>query len=85
MAKRKKSRGQQTVQEDARVKALLVEVEAIEERRQCAVRLHQLMHQRCQRERPVHYERLVRRPPLHGQRSTPMTLTEALDTAVAGG
>jgi hypothetical protein len=47
MAKLKKSRNQQTVQEDAIVQELLAELQAIEEWRQCAVRFHQLMNQRC--------------------------------------
>ena len=63
MAKRKQFRDQQTVHEDAIVKALVVEVQASEERRQCAVRFHTLMNQRCQLEIPVQYERLVRRSP----------------------
>ena len=63
MAKRKKSRKPQTVQEDATVKKLLAEVQAIAERGQYAVRLHQLMNQRCHLEIPVQYERLLRRSP----------------------
>jgi hypothetical protein len=63
MAKRKKSRDQQTVQEDAIIKELLVEVQAIAERRQYAVQFHQLMQQRCHLEIPVQYERLWRRSP----------------------
>ena len=55
MAKRKKSRDQQTVQEDAIVQELLAEVQAIEERSQCAVRWHQLMNQHCHLEIPVQY------------------------------
>ena len=53
MTKLKKSRDQQTVHEDAIVQELLMELQAIEERRQCAVRFHQLMHQRCHLEIPV--------------------------------
>jgi hypothetical protein len=53
MAKRKKSREQQTVHDDAIIEELLVEVQASAERRQCAVRLHTLMHQRCHLEIPV--------------------------------
>jgi hypothetical protein len=70
MAKRKKSRDQQTVQEDAIVKELLMEVQAIAERRQCAVRLHQLMDQRCHLEIPVQFERLFRRFPPRPEEST---------------
>jgi hypothetical protein len=44
MAKRKKTRDQQTVQEDAIVQELLAELQAIEERRQYAIRWHTLMH-----------------------------------------
>jgi hypothetical protein len=63
MAKRKKARDQQTVQEDAIVQELLVELQEIEEQRQCAVRLHQLMDQHCHLEIPVQFERLFRRFP----------------------
>jgi hypothetical protein len=63
MAKRKKARDQQTVQEDAIVQALLMALQAIEERRQYAVQFHPLMHQRCHLEIPVQYERLLRRAP----------------------
>jgi hypothetical protein len=70
MAKRKQSRNQQTVQEDAIIKALLMKLQAIAERRQGAVRLHQLMNQRCHREIPVQYERLWRRSPPQAQAST---------------
>jgi hypothetical protein len=70
MAKRKQSRDQQTVHEDAIVKELVVEVQASEERRQCAVRFHTLMNQRCQLEIPVQYERLVRRSPTRPEEST---------------
>ena len=70
MAKLKKSRNQQTVQEDAIVKELLMELQAIEERRQCAVRFHQLMNQRCHLEIPVQYERLLRCTPTQPEEST---------------
>ena len=70
MAKRKKSHNQQTVQEDAIINELLMELQAIAERRQGAVRLHTLMHQRCHLERPVHYERLWRRAPTRPEEST---------------
>jgi hypothetical protein len=70
MAKPKKSREQQRMQEDAIVQELLAEVQAVEERRQCAVRLHQLMHQRCHLEIPVQYERLWCRAPTRPEEST---------------
>jgi hypothetical protein len=70
MAKRKQSRNQQTVQEDAIVKELLGELQAIAERRQCAVRLHQLMDQRCHLEIPVQFERLWRRAPTRPEEPT---------------
>ena len=63
MAKPHKSRAQQPGQEDPLVTALLVELQAIEERRQCAVRLHTLMHQHCPLEIPVQYERLFLHAP----------------------
>ena len=59
MAKRKKARDQQTAQEDAIIKELLAEVQALAERRQCAVRLHQLMNQRCHLDNTsANYEKL---------------------------
>jgi hypothetical protein len=70
MAKRKKAREQQTVQDDMIVQELMAELQAIQERRQCAVRLHQLMHQRCHLEIPVQYERLWRRSPPRPEEST---------------
>jgi hypothetical protein len=70
MAKRKQSRNQQTVQEDAIVKELLMELQAIAEWRQCAVRWHQLMDQRCHLEIPVQFERLFRRFPPRPEEST---------------
>jgi hypothetical protein len=70
MAKRKQSREQQTVHEDAIMKELLVELQAIEEQRQCAVRFHQLMDQRCHLEIPVQFERLFRRAPTRPEEST---------------
>ena len=63
MAKWKQSRNQQTVQEDASVQELLMEVQAIEEWRQYAVRLHTLMNQRCSLEIPIQYERLFLHSP----------------------
>jgi hypothetical protein len=70
MAKRKQSRNQQTVQEDAIVKELLAELQAIAERRQYAIRLHTLMNQHCHLEIPVQYERLFRRFPTRPEEST---------------
>ena len=70
MAKLQKSRNQQTVQEDAIVKELLMELQAMEEWRQYAVRWHQLMHQHCHLERPVQDERLWRRAPPRPEEST---------------
>jgi hypothetical protein len=70
MAKLKKSRDQQTVHEDAIVQELLLELQASEERRQYAVRFHQLMNQRCHFETPVQYERLFRRFPARPEEST---------------
>ena len=70
MAKPRKAREQQTVQEDAIMKELLVEVQAIAERRQCAVRWHQLIDQRCHLEIPVQFERLFRRFPPRPEEST---------------
>ena len=70
MAKRKKARDKQTAQEDAIIKELLAEVQALAERRQCAVRLHQLMNQRWHLEIPVQFERLWRRAPTWPQEST---------------
>jgi len=58
MAKPRKSRDQQTMQEERIIMELLAEVQAIEERREYAVRLHTLMNQRCPLEIPVQYERL---------------------------
>ena len=63
MAKPTKSRAQQTVQAQQTVTELLVELEAIEEQRQYAVRFHTLMNQRCPLEIPVQYERLLRHAP----------------------
>ena len=70
MAKRKKAREQQTVQEDAILQELLMEVQALAEQRQDAVRWQTLMHQRFQLERPLHYERLARRAPTRPEEST---------------
>ena len=70
MAKRKKSRDQQTVQEDASVKELLAELQAIEERRQYAVSFHQLMNQHGPLEIPVQYERLFLHTPRRKEEKT---------------
>ena len=63
MAQPKKSRAQQTLPEHPLVTALLAEVQAIDDRRQCAVRFHTLMHQHCPLEIPVQYERLFLHAP----------------------
>jgi hypothetical protein len=70
MAKRKKSRDQQTVQEDSILQELLMELRTIAERRQDAVRWQTLMHQRFQLEIPVQYERPVRHAPTRPEEST---------------
>ena len=63
MAKPNKPRAQQTLQEHPMVEELLAELQALEERRQCAVRLHTLMNQHCPLEIPVQYERLFLHSP----------------------
>ena len=63
MAKPTTSRAQQTLQEQQLITELLAEVQTIEERMQCAVRLHTLMDQRCPLETPVQYERLFLHAP----------------------
>ena len=63
MAKPNQSRNEQTVQEQRIISELLAELQAIEERRQYAVRLHMLMDQHGPLEIPVQYERLFRRLP----------------------
>ena len=70
MAKPKKSRAQQTLPEHPLVTALLAEVQVIEERRQCAVRFHTLMHQHCPLEIPVQYERLFLHTPARNEKNT---------------
>jgi hypothetical protein len=70
MAKRKQSRDQQTVQQDTIVQELLTEVQAVEERRQYALRWHTLMNQRCHLEIPVQFERLWRRASTRPEEST---------------
>src|SRR5262249_17003430 len=78
------SRDHHTLQEHPMVTELLAELQAIEERRLWAVRLHTLMHQHGPLEIPVQYERLFLHSP-DRQRSTHMTIREALTTARAGG
>ena len=63
MAKANKSRDRQTVQEQRIITELLAEVQAIEERRQCAVSFHTLMNQHGPLGIPVQFERLFRRAP----------------------
>ncbi len=63
MAKPPKSRAQEAWQEEQMVQELLTELQAIEERMQCAVRFHTLMNQRCHLEIPVQYERLFLHSP----------------------
>jgi hypothetical protein len=63
MAKPNKSRDHQTLQEHPLVTELLAELQAIDDRRQCAVRFHTIMHQCCHLEIPVQYERLFLRAP----------------------
>ena len=70
MAKPKKSRAQQMVQEYPLVTTLLAELPAIEDRRQCAVRFHQLMEQRCPLEIPIQYERLFLHTPARKKEKT---------------
>ena len=70
MAQPKKSRAQQTLPEHPLVTALLAELQAIEERMQCAVRFHTLMNQRCHLEIPVQYERLFLHTPARNEKNT---------------
>jgi hypothetical protein len=70
MAKPHTSRAKQTLQEHPLGTALLVEVQSIEERRQCAVRFHTLMHQHCHLGIPVQYERLFLRAPERKEENT---------------
>src|SRR5262245_6260753 len=63
MAQPKKSRAQQPWQEHPLVEEVLAELQAIDDRMQCAVRLHTLMDQRCHLETPVQYERLFLHAP----------------------
>ena len=70
MAQPKQARAQQTVPEHPLVTALLAELQVIEERRQCAVRFHTLMHQHCPLEIPVQYERLFLHAPAGHKENT---------------
>ena len=63
MAKPHKSRAQQPWQEHPLVEEVLAELQAIDDRMQCAVRLHTLMDQHCPLEIPVQYERLFLHSP----------------------
>ena len=63
MAKPTTSRAQQPWQEHPLVEELLAELQAIDDRRQCAVRFHTLMDQHCHLEIPVQYERLFLHSP----------------------
>ena len=63
MAKSNKSRAQQTGQEHPLVTELLAELQAMDDRMQCAVRFHTLMNQHCHLEIPVQYERLFLHSP----------------------
>ena len=63
MAKPTTSRAQQPWQEHPLVEAVLAELQAIDDRMQCAVRLHTLMDQHCPLEIPVQYERLFLHSP----------------------
>ena len=70
MAKPKKSRDQEKVQEHPMIKELWAELQAIEERKQCAVRWHTLMNPHGSLELPVQYERLFRRSPTGQEEKT---------------
>ena len=70
MAKSHKSRAQQTLQEHPLVTELLAELQAIDDRRECAVRFHTLMNQHCYLEIPVQYERLFLRSPEDKEENT---------------
>ena len=70
MAKFIKSRAQQPWQEHPLVEELLAELQAIDDRMQCAVRFHTLMNQRCHLEIPVQYERLFLHSPIRKEEKT---------------
>ena len=70
MAKPNTSRDHQTLQEHSRVMALLAALQALDDRRPCAGRFHQLMTQRCHREIPVQYERLFLHAPAGHKENT---------------
>ena len=63
MAKPPETQDHTTWQEQPLVEELLAELLAIEERRQCTVRFHTLMNQRCHLEIPIQYERLFLHSP----------------------
>ena len=54
---------QETFQEQQMVKELLAELQAIDDRIQCAVRFHTLMNQHSHLEIPIQYERLFLHSP----------------------
>ena len=70
MAKPNKSRAQQPWQEHPLVTELLAELQAIDDRMQCAVRFHTLMNQHCLLEIPVQYERLFLHTPARNEKNT---------------
>ena len=70
MAKRHDTQDQHTFQEQQMIKALLAELQVIDDRRQCAVRFHTLMNQRCHLEIPVQYERLFLHTPARNEKNT---------------
>ena len=70
MAQPKKSRTQQTLPEHPLVMALLAELQAIDDRMQCALRFHTLMNQRCHLAIPVQYERLFLHAPAGHKENT---------------
>ena len=63
MAKPHDPQNHEVCQEHPIITELLAELQAIQERRQYAVRLHTLMNQHGPREIPVQYERLFLRSP----------------------
>jgi hypothetical protein len=70
MAQPQKSRAQQTWQAHPLVTALLAELQAIDDRMQCALRFHTLMNQHCHLEIPVQYERLFLHAPAGHKENT---------------
>jgi hypothetical protein len=71
MAKPSKSRDQQTLQEQLIITELLMELQEIDARRQCAVSLHTLMNQRCPLGIPVQYESLFLHSPRRARGEQP--------------